>query len=212
MPRAAGSSISESMEAALGFTTQNWPMKERKSFRISSPQTLPVSATCCSISSRRCCSVGLHGFGVDAADVDQLVVVAIDEVALQVEHIGEAAGEAGAEVDAGAPEHAHDTAGHVLAAVIAGAFDRPRWRRSCAPRSARRRRPAANSCPPVAPYRQVLPMMIGVVRDEARRCAAAAARCAARHAFADVVVGIAFEVQVQAAGIPDAEALARRCP
>ena len=33
---------------------------------------------------------------------------------------------------------------------------------------------------------------------------------AARHALADVVVRLALELQVQAAGVPDAEALARR--
>ena len=62
-------------------------------------------------------------FRRDAMDVDQLVVVAVDEIAIQVEHVGEAAGEAGAEVEAGAAEHAHHAAGHVLAAVVAGAFD-----------------------------------------------------------------------------------------
>src|SRR6202034_3487292 len=30
-------SIRESIEAALGFTSQKWPMKERRSLRISSP-------------------------------------------------------------------------------------------------------------------------------------------------------------------------------
>src|SRR5258705_1008456 len=35
----------------------------------------------------------------------------------------EATGEAGAEIHAGTAEHAHDAAGHVLAAVITRAFD-----------------------------------------------------------------------------------------
>jgi hypothetical protein len=56
-------------------------------------------------------------------DVDEFVVVAVDEIALHVEHVGEAAGEPRAEVHAGASEHAHDAAGHVLAAMIAGALD-----------------------------------------------------------------------------------------
>src|SRR5882757_8809372 len=38
-----------------------------------------------------------HAFGRDAVDVDQFVVVAVDEVAFHVEHIGKSAGEAGAE-------------------------------------------------------------------------------------------------------------------
>src|SRR4029077_12202976 len=67
--------------------------------------------------------VRLHRLGVYAADVDELVVVAVDEIALQVEHVGEASGEPGAEVDPGTSEHAHRAPGHVLAAVIAGALD-----------------------------------------------------------------------------------------
>src|SRR6516164_7166538 len=67
--------------------------------------------------------VRLHGLGMYAADVDELVVVAVYEIALEVEHVGEAAGEAGPEVDPGAPEHAHRPARHVLAAMIAGALD-----------------------------------------------------------------------------------------
>src|SRR5260370_42101528 len=61
-------------------------------------------------------------FGRYEVNVDQFMVVAVDEIALHVEHIGEAAGESGAEIHAGASEHAHDAAGHVLAAMIARSF------------------------------------------------------------------------------------------
>jgi hypothetical protein len=40
-----------------------------------------------------------------------------------VDDIGDAARHAGGEVAAGAAEHGHDTAGHVFAAMVAGAFD-----------------------------------------------------------------------------------------
>ena len=63
--------------------------------------------------------VDRHAFGRDPVDVDQVVIVAVDEVALHVEHVGKAAGEPGAEIHAGAPEHADDAARHVFAAVIA---------------------------------------------------------------------------------------------
>ena len=76
------SSISESIEAAFGFTSQKWPMKERRSFRISSPQTLPVSATCMLDQLAQVLHVRVHAVVRDAMDVDQLMVVAIDEVAL----------------------------------------------------------------------------------------------------------------------------------
>src|SRR6202042_1703534 len=65
----------------------------------------------------------LHGFGVNAADVDELMVVAIDKIALKVEHVGKAAGQSRPEIDSGPAEHAHDSPGHVLAAVISRAFD-----------------------------------------------------------------------------------------
>src|SRR5690242_13242313 len=66
--------------------------------------------------------VVLHALRRDAQQVDQLVVVAIDEVALDVQHVGEAAGHAGAEFEADLAQPHYYAAGHVLAAVVAGAF------------------------------------------------------------------------------------------
>ena len=66
--------------------------------------------------------VGTHAFRGYAVNVDQLVVVAIDEVPLHVEHVGEAAGESRAEIHAGAPQHSHHAARHVFAAMIARAL------------------------------------------------------------------------------------------
>ena len=45
------------------------------------------------------------------------------------------------------------------------------------------------------------------LRDEARIRRRRSTMLAAGHALADVVVGIAFEIHVQAAGVPRAEAL-----
>src|ERR1017187_8437681 len=64
-----------------------------------------------------------HAFGRDPVNIDQLMVVAIDEIALHVEHVGESSGEAGPEIDPGATEDAYHSARHVLAAVVPGALD-----------------------------------------------------------------------------------------
>ena len=56
-------------------------------------------------------------------DVDELVVVAIDEVAIDVQHVGEAAGKARREIESRPAEHAHHATGHVFTAVIARPLD-----------------------------------------------------------------------------------------
>src|SRR6185437_4729 len=50
-------------------------------------------------------AVVLEPFGGDAMDVDQLVVVAVDEIAVHVQHVGQATGEAGTEVEADLAQH-----------------------------------------------------------------------------------------------------------
>ena len=42
--------------------------------------------------------VVLHALGGDTQDVDQFVVVAIDKVAFEIQHVGKATGHAGAEI------------------------------------------------------------------------------------------------------------------
>src|SRR6185437_1472127 len=64
-----------------------------------------------------------HALERDAQDVDQLVVVAIDEIALGVEHVRESTGHPRTEIEAGRSEHDDDATGHVFAAVIASTFD-----------------------------------------------------------------------------------------
>ena len=75
----------------------------------------------------------------DRLQIDRRAVAALlGEIALLVEHVGDAAAHAGGEVAAALAEHDDEAVGHVFAAVIAEAFDHGGARRSCAPRSARR--------------------------------------------------------------------------
>src|SRR5579871_281473 len=67
--------------------------------------------------------VGIHVLVREPMDVDELMVVAIHEVVIQIEHETKPASEAGAEVQPGAPEHTHHAARHVLAAVVPRALD-----------------------------------------------------------------------------------------
>ena len=142
-------------------------------------------------------------------DVDQLVVVAIDEVALLVEHIGKAAGHAGTEVDAGTAQHHDHAAGHVFAAMIAHTFDHG-VRAGVAHREAlagqtRRIQGAAGGA-----------VQAGVADDHgipgvvARILGRTDHDAAAGHALADEIVGVAVEFDVQATRVPYAETLPGR--
>ena len=62
-------------------------------------------------------------FRVHRLELDHRQVAALGEVAGFVEHISDAARHAGGEVAPGLADHHHDAAGHVLATVIARAFD-----------------------------------------------------------------------------------------
>ena len=83
-------------------------------------------------------------------EADHAHVAALGEVAVLVEHVGDAAAHAGREVAPGRPEHDDAPAGHVLAAVVADALDD-----GAAPelRTAKRSpaRPRKNALPAVAP-------------------------------------------------------------
>ena len=56
-------------------------------------------------------------------ELDHGEIAAALEVAVLVEHIGDAAGHAGSEVPPGRADHHHDAAGHIFAAMVAGALD-----------------------------------------------------------------------------------------
>src|SRR3989338_4488131 len=122
-------------------------------------------------------TVGLHRLIIDPLNFHQLVVNAIVEAVIQIEHVGETAGHAGTEVVAGLAQYADKTAGHVFAAMVASAFH--------------------------------YGVRTGVTHGETLARSTGGEQLAAGHALADVVVGVAFQVQVQTTGVPHTEALAR---
>ncbi len=124
------------------------------------------------------------------------------------QHISDAAAHAGGEVAAGGAEHHHAAAGHVLAAVVAHAFDHrmgaavshaePLGGAAAEERFAARGAVQAH----VADDDVVL-------RFEAPHSRRVDDHPAARKAFADVVVGVPFEFERHAMREEGAEALAR---
>src|SRR5882757_9471821 len=141
-------------------------------------------------------------------DIDQFVVVAVDEVALHVEHIREAPGESRAEIHPGASQYADHAARHVFAAMIARALDHGESAgiAHCKPFTGGAggvQRPARGA------------IQAGIAHDhrfaryKSRPRARAQHDLAGRHAFADVIVRFTFKMQMQAARIPDAETLSR---
>ena len=150
--------------------------------------------------------VGLHDLRMNTVYVDEFVIVKVEKVALHVEDEGAAAGHAGAEVDPGLAEYRHCAAGHVLARVIPDAFhhgDRAgvAHRESFAGDAGRvESSPGGTVETRVADDHRILgaePAPAGRPDDE----------LAAGHALAHVVVGVALQVHVQPARVPDAEAL-----
>src|SRR5580658_6122654 len=152
--------------------------------------------------------VSAHALRRDAVNVDQLVVVAIHEIALEVEHVGESAREAGAKIDARATEHAHDAAGHVLAAMISRALDHGE-RTGIAHGEALARRARGVQLAAGRPVQAGVPHDHRLARAERGGRGGLQYDLAARHALAHVVIRLAFEIQMQAARVPHAEALAR---
>ena len=61
--------------------------------------------------------------GLERLEIDHLLIAAAREAAVGVEHVGDAAAHARREVAAGPADHDDAPRGHVLAAVIADAFD-----------------------------------------------------------------------------------------
>ena len=87
-------------------------------------------------------------------------VAALREVALLVEHVGDAAAHARGEVAARLAEHDHGAAGHVLAAVVAHALD-DRGGAGVAHAEALAGHAAEDTTSPLmAPYSTVLPTMM----------------------------------------------------
>ena len=100
----------------VGSTSRSascWSCRAMTSTRPWLSRSPPWSASCASTSSSA--STGSRSI---IARLQLLL-----EVAVLVEHVGDAARHAGREVAARRAEHDDDAAGHVLAAVVAGAFD-----------------------------------------------------------------------------------------
>ena len=139
-----------------------------------------------------------HQFGVNA----------FTEVAIFIQDVSKAAGHTCAEVHAGFPQDTDDAAGHVFTAVVADAFHHGdgagvTYRKAFARASCRVQTTAGRA------------IQTGVANDACFMATEGGAdrrtnrQQTARHAFTDVVVGVAGQVQLNAAGVPDAEALAR---
>ena len=76
-------SSNESMAVSFGFYHPEFTDVGAEVIQQSfAPQTLPVAATCCSIKPAQMLHMSTHAFGRDAMNIDQIVIVAIDEVAL----------------------------------------------------------------------------------------------------------------------------------
>src|ERR1700735_5594898 len=148
-----------------------------------------------------------HALGRDAMNIDQVLVEASDEIPSHVEHVSKTAGEAGAEIYARGAQNADHSPRHVFATMIAGAFDDAERAgvatRKSFPRPARRIESAAGGA-----IQAGVAHDDGVARDEIRMSVGPQDDLAAGHSFADIIVGLALEIEVQAADIPDSETLA----
>ena len=142
-------------------------------------------------------------------DVDHVVVHAPVQRAVGVPDEREAAAHARREVAAGRAEDHRASAGHVLAPVVADAFD-DRGRARVAHAEPLADEPADEH---VAAGRAVEDDVAGddvLLGDELRRARRPQHERAARQALAEVVVGVALEPQQDAARHERAEALPRR--
>src|SRR6185437_14612325 len=142
--------------------------------------------------------------GRDAQDVDQLVVVAVHEVALEVEHVGEAAGHARAEVEADLAEHRYHAAGHVFAAVVARALHH-RHRAGVAHREALARAAGREQLAAGGAVQTGVADDGGVLRGERRVGGRPHHDAATGHALAHAVVRLTDEFDLHAAGVPRAQ-------
>src|SRR5690348_4634621 len=144
---------------------------------------------------------------LERLELDHRGIAARLEVAAFVEHVGDAAAHAGGEIGARVAEHGDDAAGHVFAAMRAGAFDN-RHRARVAHSEA-----FAGDAAEIA-FAADRAVKHGVADDDAlvARQLAVARRIddqpAARQALAGVVVGRAFERESDAVRQEAAERLA----
>ena len=134
-------------------------------FEEAAGMALPVAATCRSTSARNSSRVDFARYRLEQ---DRLAVDLVRELAVGVVDERDAIGHAGAEVGAGRAEHHDRAAGHVLAAMVADAFDNS-GSAAVADAEALAGSTGREQDPPVAPYRIVLPAITcGVSKGAAR--------------------------------------------
>ena len=150
-------------------------------------------------------AVGFCGFTGNPLDFHQLHIVFINKCSIFIQHIGKTTGHARAKVDACTTQHNDHAVRHVFAAVIAGTFDNGGGagianREPFARASSRKQVSAGGAVQAgVADDRRIshhVADTLGRPDDE----------IAARHAFADIVVGIADKAEIQAVDVPRTEA------
>ena len=134
------------------------------------------------------------------------MVVAINKVAIPIKHIGEATGHTGTEIAACWAEHSDYSTGHIFAAVITGTLHDHMgtgitYRQPFTGTSGGKQ--PATGCS----------VETGITNNHGLIASKLTARrrtnhqLATTHAFADIVVGIAFEQYMQATSIPDSKTL-----
>src|SRR5690606_1596122 len=153
-------------------------------------------------------AVGFAAFVGNAVNGHQLAVVFVNEAVIQIQHIGEATGHTGTEVVAGFTQYHDHAAGHVFAAVVAGAFHNGDGTRvthgETLTGTARRQQLAAGGT-----VQTGVADNGGVVGFEYRTFGRVNHQLAAGHAFTHVIVGVTFQHHFQTAGVPHTERLTR---
>src|SRR6516162_2087166 len=140
-------------------------------------------------------------------ELDHGEIAAALEVAVLVEHIGDAARHAGSEVPSRGTDHHHDTAGHIFAAMVAGAFHHGGGA-GIAHGEALAADAAEIALARDRPIKHGVADDDRLLRHDARLSGRANDDAAAGEALADIVVGLAFQVERHPFGKPGAEALA----
>ena len=148
-------------------------------------------------------------FARDRLEIDHGEVAAPLEIALLIQHIGDAARHAGGEIASRRPDHHHHAAGHIFAAMVAGAFDHGDGAGIAHGKA------LAGDAAEIAFARDgAVQHRIAdddrLLRHDGRVRRRADDDAAARQALADIVVALADEVERHAMREPGAEALAGR--
>ena len=134
---------------------------DRQSASNDSATSEPVSSRCWTISFLR--------FKISIGWYERVDHLGVEQRRVEVEEVANAARHAGSDIAPGLAEYHSDAAGHVLATVIAQAFDH-----AIAPELRTQKRsptcPRMNSSPDVAPYAITLPaMMLSAATNRAVR-------------------------------------------